>query len=260
MGKKSKLLLAAIILFTQSLCAEETQLPENTLATQIEENESEQLKHHRSKDFTGIPLEDIAGLDDETQEEVQEETQEEPQVKSFNKKGYQDYQTFPSYIHGGLLHYWVSCSLDWSVFQLEDGSQWVIAFEDRFRIVNWHSSHPLVFRKNNYWDSNSGYKYQLYNTVLSEAIQVNNLVGPYYAGPYTREITYADSFFGDVHLTDGSTWSIYFNDEYKMNYWRPGHAVIIGISNENEFFRYPYDYILMNIELDNSVRAEWDQR
>jgi hypothetical protein len=151
------------------------------------------------------------------------------------------------------LHFHWLCSVGQygECVEMEDGSHWAIAADDVFTLNNWRSGDLLSITP--YWGVDSRYAYYVSNKSNGSRARANLFVGPYASGPYTHRIVAIDRMKGQLFLENGSSWRVAPLDYYLFNDWAIDDTLIIG---DNEAWLSSYTRILINVNINNHVRAK----
>ena len=160
--------------------------------------------------------------------------------------------------HPGLFQFvtWIGpngCTID-----LHDGTQWGIHPSDRHKVYQWYSTDELYLTVG--WAS--GYKYTIVNQRNGQTVHAKLTRGPVRGGSYTRNVELVDFEHMLIHLTDGSCFQWASSDDRMMRKWyqvmvnySENHAILIGVNTGlSSFFN---EYILIDIETDSYIRANW---
>jgi hypothetical protein len=155
-------------------------------------------------------------------------------------------------------HWLTSRSPDFRHVQIEDGSTWEITASDYSTINSWRTDDPLFITPNNSWFGFSSYRYYISNRVTNTYVKANLVDGPVAFGPYSNWVTGIDFVQKQVFLQNQTVWTIDPQDMYILadrrnnTEWAPNDHIIV-ILHDNRYS--PYDHILINVNMNNQVRA-----
>jgi hypothetical protein len=133
--------------------------------------------------------------------------------------------------------------------QLGDGSTWKISSEDYSVITSWWIFDPLVISPVYNWFSS--YHYWITNQRTGTYVQAD--LGPTIVGQNTRRVAYVDRTNGRLFLDNRIGFSLNPEDRYIFEDWESKDVIIIGASNP---WFSSYDYVLINVNMNNCVRAK----
>lgn len=139
-------------------------------------------------------------------------------MKAFNQGANIEYSS-----HMGAFHHPV---LVGEYVQLEDGSRWLVSYNDHFVTYNWRSDDTIKIVPNTSWFSS--YTYRLENMNSGESVRVNLYDKPTYQGDCTYWITFIDYYNQQLSLSDGTVWSLSGFDYFLFTKWHPYDTVILG--------------------------------
>ena len=148
--------------------------------------------------------------------------------------------------------HWVSSISDTGrSVELEDGSHWDISPSDRSILYTWSRSDHIVVTPNYSWFSS--FDYNLTNKSNNTNVKANLWIGPLAYGPYSHWIVDIDYFSGHLFLENQMVWCVDPKDSYILREWAVNDHVIFGVNNS--WFSH-YDHILINVNMDDHVRAK----
>lgn len=155
-------------------------------------------------------------------------------------------------------YYWYH-NLSWihfndAVVEIQDGSHWKVAYEDRAQLMSWRLQDAIVITRNH--RSASEYAYYLTNQSNGSYVRVNLIKGPTVNGAYTLLIegmNVNSPQSRSINLTNTTCWAIDPDDSYKIGNWQVNDPVIIG-RNDSWFASYPS--LLIDVSTNIWVRAK----
>lgn len=153
--------------------------------------------------------------------------------------------------HNGVFHYPIAVAALGGMVELEDGSIWSVADEDRYKTLNWLTSDLIVLSPNHDWFSSHLFRMSNQNTSIS--IKCNLKFGPVYNGVYTHWIIGINYYTQEIFLEDGSIWQVTGFDSSVFNKWLLNDTVIIGINDG--FLSATKPNILINVNTLTYARA-----
>jgi hypothetical protein len=161
-----------------------------------------------------------------------------------------------------LANYPLSChwltwkSVDLRHIKIEDGSAWAIAPNDFYIVNGWRFDDPLFITPISNWFISE--QYYIMNRSNNTYVKANLVDGPITFGPYSHWIQSVDPIEGHVILENQSIWCIdpqdiyILSDRRNSNEWAPNDHIII-VLHDSRFS--DYDHVLINVNMDNRVRA-----
>lgn len=157
--------------------------------------------------------------------------------------------TFASY-RPILCHTLVSLAMTGDSVETEDGAHWRINAADAYHLSAWMPGDQLVITPNTYWFSS--YDYYITNKRTGTYVKADLCVGPLQYGPYSHWIIGMDYYSGHIFLENGTTWCVHSSDAYVFRDWAINDHIILGV---NDAWLSCHDYILINVNMDNYIRA-----
>lgn len=147
-------------------------------------------------------------------------------------------------------HHWISaCNSDARVLEIEDGSRWKLSSSYNLRF--WKSNDTISITPNH--NTSSEYNYYLVNKSTGGYVEANIILGPLAFGPLTHWVVGFNLPKNQISLENDSLWKVADNDAFILEEWEPNDTIIIG-SNDSWFSAY--DTILINVNMNNYVRAK----
>ncbi len=162
-----------------------------------------------------------------------------------------------SYAYPINSHFLVSIADTYRSIEMEDGSHWEVSPFDSHMLGNWRRelslgiAVPLVITPNYCWLSS--YDYYITNQSNNSFVKANLYVGPVAFGPLSHWIVNIDPFGGHVYLENQMVWCINPQDSSVLKNWAVNDHVIFGVYGS---WFSSYDHILINVNMDNHVRAK----
>jgi hypothetical protein len=164
--------------------------------------------------------------------------------------------------HSGAVHTPKKISPMGAGIELEDGSVWVIAPGDTYKVLNWLTTEDyfrnpslipegVVITPNHAWFS--PYLFCLTNQVTGVAVKVNLSVGPIYNDVFTHWIVAINYYTQEICLEDGTLWQLSGFDSSIFNTWLLNDTVIIGVNDG--FLSSTKPNILINVNTLTYTRA-----
>lgn len=138
--------------------------------------------------------------------------------------------------------------------ELEDGSCWKVCQTDGSKALYWKTKDPLTITQNNRWFSK--YNYRIINKSNGISIEANLFLGPILLGEHSRYITSINHERGEIMLSDYSHWDVSYGDYSSFKNWAVNDYVILGIDSSSYFWQSPADALLINVNMNNGVRAK----
>ncbi len=156
------------------------------------------------------------------------------------REDFKDYQYIP-FVHPDADHAIVGCSDSGDIIELNDQTEWTIAFSARNIVRNWRSDDLLYIKPKYSWFSSYGYVIQ--NRTTSEYADADILSVPLYNVSGSLFIVDIDVTNRIVLLNDDTLWQINPSD-YSFRKWRVGDRLITGVNN---YWRMAsFSHILIN--------------
>lgn len=179
--------------------------------------------------------------------------QESGEVETY---GY-GYDRYPP-IYYSNAHHWLNAItlLDNNEYtlELEDGSQWKVSSYDGSKALNWKTNDPLAITQNSRWFSR--HEYRIINKANGASVEATLFLGPILHGEYSRFIVFVDHNRGEVWLNDDTRWDVSFLDASIFRDWAEEDHIILGINSNTSFFSPGNDTLLINVNLNNAIRAK----
>jgi hypothetical protein len=135
--------------------------------------------------------------------------------------------------------------------EMEDGSHWEVSPFDSYILRNWKREDSLVITPNYNWLSS--YDYYITNKSTNTYVKANLYIGPVAFGPFSHWIVDVDYIGGHVYLENQMVWCINPQDNYVLKDWSVNDHIIFGIYDS---WFSSYDHILINVNMDNHIRAK----
>jgi hypothetical protein len=156
-----------------------------------------------------------------------------------------------SYVFPVNSHWLASIADNNHTIELEDGSHWEVSLSDSYILRNWRREDSLVITPN--YNFLSSYDYYITNkNNYNSFVKANLYVGPLAFGPFSHWIVEIDYFGGHIYLENQMVWCVNPQDSYLLKEWAVNDHVIFGLY---ESWFSPFDHILINVNMDNHVRA-----
>lgn len=159
-----------------------------------------------------------------------------------------------SYAHH--THYLIGVSPDGRFIELEDKSRFDIAPGSNYQVLRWLGDQTYTITPNYNWFSYLDYAYTIINNETGESVKANLIVGPELSNPYTKYIISINYTLGLAYLSDGTVWEVAGDDTSYFNEWAVNDIVIIGDYSPWFYCLYPYDSILINVNMNHYVHAK----
>ncbi len=156
-----------------------------------------------------------------------------------------------SYAYPINCHWLTSISDTNRSIEMEDGSHWEVSAFDSYVLRNWRREDSLVITPNYSWLSS--HDYYITNKSNNTYVKANLYVGPIAFGPYSHWIVDIDYFGGHIYLENQMVWCINPQDNYILKDWAVNDHIIFGIYDS---WLSSYDHILINVNMDDHVRAK----
>jgi len=84
-------------------------------------------------------------------------------------------------------------------------------------------------------------------------VKSNPYIGSLSFGPHSHWIVDIDYLSGHIYLENQTGWCVNSQDNDVLKEWSANDHVIFGL---HDSWSSPYDYILINVNMDNHVRAK----
>jgi len=146
-------------------------------------------------------------------------------------------------------HFITAYSSDARVLEIEDGSRWKLSSSHTLRY--WRTNDTIAITPNHC--TSSDYNYYLTNKSTGGYVEANLILGPVAFGPMTHWAMGFNLEKNQVSLEDNSSWKVADDDGFILEEWEANDTIIIG-SNDSWFSTY--DTILINVNMNNYVRAK----
>lgn len=140
-----------------------------------------------------------------------------------------------------------------SIVEMQDGSQWKVAEDDRAQMMSWRIYDNVIITVNGRHDN---YAYYLTNQSNGTYVRVNLIRGPAVNGAYTLLIKgmNANNYYSrSLTLTNDTSWGICSDDFYQIDSWELKDPIIVG-RNDAWFTSYPT--LLINVPCNTSMRVK----
>lgn len=196
-----------------------------------------------------------------TEDQKKEIEQKQKESITTSKK---NYQNLPPYIDNQLpplvfdhnIHSIVGLSVLGDRLIIEDGSEWKIKPEDIQEVSYWKETHPIMIVMNDSFFSSyfQGYRYKMVNVKTNTAIEVKLHLGPILQNQYTLQVAAINPHTCEVIFTDNTLWQCNPSEYYLLDKWLVGDAIIVG-TNSRGWFNNTYDYMLINVNLLQEIKA-----
>lgn len=163
---------------------------------------------------------------------------------------------FPPVYFSNSSHWLTAISIDQDKYsiQLEDGSQWNIQSHDSNKVLSWKTRDPLVITQNNRWFTK--YNYLIINKNDGSKVEARLFLGPLEESTEARYIVSIDKDLSVISLDDHSHWEISYLDKSIFKNWLLDDYIIIGTNSNTSFWDSDKDAMLINVNMNNSVRAK----
>ncbi|PIS02854.1 MAG: hypothetical protein COT85_02140 [Chlamydiae bacterium CG10_big_fil_rev_8_21_14_0_10_42_34] len=164
---------------------------------------------------------------------------------------------YPPIYYSNSHHWLASISIndsDQYELELEDGSVWKINSYDGSKALNWRSNDPLTITQNNRWFSR--HTYRIINKSNGTSAEANLFLGPILRGEFSRFIANIDHSKREISLNDNTYWEISYLDTAVFSDWDVNDYIIIGTNSNVSFWDSGSDVLLINVNMNNSVRAK----
>ncbi len=156
-----------------------------------------------------------------------------------------------SYAYPINCHWLVSIGDTARTIELEDGSHWEISSFDAYTLRNWRREDTLVITPNYSWFNSCDY--YISNKSNNTFVRANLYVGPVTYGPFSHWIVNVDYLGGHIYLENQMIWCINPQDSYVIKDWAINDHIIMGLCDS---WLSPFDHILINVNMDNHIRAK----
>ncbi len=157
---------------------------------------------------------------------------------------------FFSHCTSPYIHWIVGFGSSAQTLELEDGSQWSIAGEDRYILNTWKRNDPVILNSNPDWFAYG--EYYLVNQNTQTRLSANLYTAPLLFGPKSHWMIGVDYLSGHITLENGTQWCVHEEDRLTLGEWEINDHLILGT------YRSPFcscDHILINAELNMQIRA-----
>ncbi len=151
------------------------------------------------------------------------------------------------------------------LLRLEDGSGWEIDESDYPEALSWRTDDHLNITQNTgLFSWLSKHNYRILHKKNGTSVAATLKEGPFVVqdahGGNSHIIDRIDFHRREVTLqcqrTGETYWSISPLDETIFKDWQPSHYVIIGVNSRTSFWDRASDALLINVTLDDCVRAK----
>jgi|GEM_PF-867789 len=165
------------------------------------------------------------------------------------------FDNYPTSYYPPSIHWISRVSAFGNSLELEDGSTWKVSAYDQYKANNWRIEDPLVITQNHRWFSS--YTYRIINKSSGASIEAELYFGPIKHGTYTLYVISIDPSRNIIEAINGKNevthWEICPRDWYAFDQWELNDAIIVG---HNSGWESSYECILINVNMDNFVRAK----
>lgn len=163
---------------------------------------------------------------------------------------------YPPLIFNQTTHNLVGVSVLGDYLIIQDGSEWKIKPGYSKEAFSWKEQDPVMIIKNDSFFSSyfNGYKYKMVNARKNTAIEVKLQLGPILDNPYTLQIAAINPTTQEVILSDNSLWRLDPSQRKLLAKWIATDGIIIG-TNVKSWFNNSYDYILINVNMLEEIKA-----
>ncbi len=163
-----------------------------------------------------------------------------------------------AYSHSMHVHSIKRVSPDGRFVEIGDGSRWEIATSDVQKVLKWCSYQNCVIfvMPNSGWLTSQVYPYTFTNQQSGSSVRVKLILGPILNGQKSHWVIKSEPSTGTVYLENGTVWKIAKDDSPYFAKWQVNHHVIIGNYYPWFYFFYPYDSLLINVNMDHYVHAK----
>lgn len=185
----------------------------------------------------------------------EKQTLEDQEEGTVETAGY-IFDSYPPVYYSNSAHHLTRIVVDNDQYNLvlEDGSEWRINTIDGKKALNWRDNDPLTLTQNTRWFTK--FNYQIINKANGTKIEAKLFKGPKDNSEFARYITSIDKTHREITLTDGTHWEISYLDGLIFKDWAAGDYIIIGTNSNTSIFDADKDGLLINVNLDNYVRAK----
>lgn len=153
-----------------------------------------------------------------------------------------------------------------NVIRLEDGSEWTYSGADADLVRSWRKGDhgdALVLSPKITWIWGSDFSYTLTNRTQNTSIDVNPFKGPVSFGHSSTWVVGLDYYNGRAYIMHNqphgeaikSTWAISSSDNYLFKDWQINDHVIIAENNNWVWWLSPFNYVIINVNMNHYVRA-----
>lgn len=179
-----------------------------------------------------------------------------PQANTLCAHGVSAQTQMVSYSHAMHRHYLIGVSYDGRFIDTEDGSRWEIAPSDAYKVLRWRGDETYLITPNDNWLYSSEYPYTIVNQQRGSSARSKLILGPSSEGENVHWIINYDPYLRLVYLENGTVWNVAEDDYPYFARWQVNHIVIIGNYSPWFYFFYPYDSILINVNMNHYVHAK----
>ena len=161
-----------------------------------------------------------------------------------------------AYSHAMHRHFLKGVSNDGRFIDTEDGSRWEISPSDNYKVLRWRGDQTYVITPNSNWLSSDQYPYTIVNQQRGSAAKAKLILGPGYNGQNVHWVINYDPYLRLVYLENGTVWKVSEDDYPYFSKWQVNHIVIIGNYYPWFYVFYPYDSILINVNMNHYIHAK----
>lgn len=205
----------------------------------VAQEEKARIDAERSSEAESLEERSTIALEETEKADFEEVTSEEIIAKA-------SYSTW----HLGALHRPIAVTPLGDIVTLEDGSEWIVKYSNRYKTLDWLATDSIIVLPNHAWFSS--HYFRLVNQMTGADIEVNLYKGPIYNGVYSHWIIAIDYYNCEIMLEDGTLWKVSSGEWSTMKKWLVNDTVILGI-NDSWFSSKPN--ILINVNMLNYVTA-----
>lgn len=134
--------------------------------------------------------------------------------------------------------------------ELEDGSLWEVADEDRHMTVGWMGQNLFIAANQDWF---SPYFFRLHHETTGISVRCNMKYGPLYHNQYRHWITFINYYTQEITLENGTVWEVSGFDTSVFNTWNSYDTIIMGVNYG--FFSSTKPNILINASKLSFVRV-----
>lgn len=199
------------------------------------------------------PMSEEAAAQIEAEKEQQIDAEEEGTLET---AGF-IFDRYPPVYYSNSHHWLVAVTVldnDKYTLEFEDGSVWKINSYDGVKALNWRANDPLTITQNNRWFSR--HDYRIINKSNGTSVEANLFLGPIEQGQYSRFIIGVDHTRREILLSDNTHWEVSYLDASILKDWALNDYIIIGTNSNTSIWDSGSDVLLINVNMNNSIRAK----